>query len=206
MHGVFVICALIGGTVLLFQFVLTLIGLGGEALDVDMPDDIDVDMDVDFDADMDGDAAVDHGSSPIFGVLSFRTVVAALTFFGLGGLAANSTGAATHWVLVVAVAAGLLAMYVVYWLMRGLYRLTSEGTAKIQRAVGRHATVYLRIPGHESGTGKIQVNLQNRTMEYLAMTSGDELPTGAKVVVVDVITPTTVEVQPVLEPERIEDV
>jgi membrane protein implicated in regulation of membrane protease activity len=203
MQGVFVICALVGGTVLLFQFVLTLIGLGGEALDVDVPEDLDVDLD--FDGDVDADATVHHASSSFFGVLSFRTVVAALTFFGLGGLAAGSTGASTPWVLVVAVAAGVAAMYLVYWLMRSLHRLTTEGTARIERAVGRHATVYLRIPGHESGTGKIQIDLQNRTMEYLAMTSGDELPTGAKVVVVDVITPTTVEVQPVLEPERIEN-
>ncbi len=34
------------------------------------------------------------------------------------------------------------------------------------------------------------------------MTSGEKLPSGAKVRVVDVITSTTVEVEPVLEPER----
>lgn len=234
MTGVFMVCALIGGTILFFQVVLTLIGLGSEALDIDVPDDINVDGGADFagdaggdfdadaggdfDADAGGDFDADaggdvhgqpvahHGSSWVFGVLSFRTIVAALTFFGLAGLAADSAGAGPPVVLGVAVAAGAGAMYGVFWLMQILYRLKAEGTAKIQRALGKHATVYLKIPGHESGTGKIQVNLQNRTMEYLAMTSGDELPTGAKVVVVDVITPTTVEVQPVLEPERIEDV
>ena len=204
MTTIFLVCAAVGGTVLGFQVLMTLVGLGGDALDIDLPDD--VDADIDADVDFDGDATVHHGSSWLFGVISFKTLVAAMTFFGLAGLAANSTGASQPVVLVIAVAAGVGAMYGVYWLMQMLYRLKAEGTAKIQRAIGRHATVYLRIPGRQSGTGKIQINLQKRTMEYFAMTAGDELPTGAKVVVVDVITPTTVEVESVLEPERTENV
>ena len=206
MTAVFVVCAAVGGTVLAFQLLITLIGIGGEALDIDMPDDMDVDMDMDVDADFDADSGLHHGSSSIFGVLSFRTLVAALTFFGLGGLASQSAGASTPTVVVVAAAAGLGAMYGVYWLMQTLYRLKAEGTAKIQRTVGKHATVYLRVPGGESGTGKIQINLQNRTMEYLAMTAGEDLPTGAKVVVVDVLTPNTVAVEPFLDTERTDNV
>ena len=49
------------------------------------------------------------------------------------------------------------------------------------------------------------MNLQSRTMEYLAMTSGEKLAPGSKVVVVGLITPTTVEVEPVLEPETAGD-
>jgi hypothetical protein len=61
--------------------------------------------------------------------------------------------------------------------------------------VGQRGTVYLRVPGGRSGTGKIQFNLQNRTVEYLAVTAGEELPTGTKVIVVGVVDPTTLEVQ-----------
>jgi hypothetical protein len=240
MTVIFGLCAAIGGTILLCQVILTLVGMAGHAFDVDVSGDVGHDFGGDFHgdvgagvhgdvgADFHGDAAggdvhVDAGGHflgdaadaqhaeahpstvRIFGVLSFRSVVAALTFFGLAGLAAGSATDSTLTVLAVAVAAGVGAMYGVYWLMRGLYQLQAEGTVRIQRSVGRHATVYLKIPGHQSGTGKIQVNLQNRTMQYLAMTPGDELPTGAKVVVVDVITPDTVEVEPVPEPERVRD-
>jgi hypothetical protein len=249
MTVVFGLCAAIGGTILLCQLVLTLVGLAGHAFDVDVSGDVGHDFGGDFHgdvgADFHGDVATDfhgdvaadfHGDAAgglhgdagadvhvdtaghaghgehahpstvrIFGVLSFRSVVAALTFFGLAGLAAGSATDSTLTVLAVAAAAGVGAMYGVYWLMRGLYQLRAEGTARVRAALGRHATVYLKIPGHQSGTGKIQINLQNRTMEYLAMTPGDELPTGAKVVVVDVITPDTVEVEPVPEPERVED-
>ena len=215
MTAVFVVCAAVGGTILACQVVLTLIGLGGEAFDIDVDGgdaghdlggDFHGDAGTDFHGDADsGGHAGDHaGSSWVFGVLSFRSIVAALAFFGLAGLAAESTNASTPTVIVVAVAAGIAAMYGVYFMMRTLYRLKAEGTAQIQRAVGRHATVYLRVPENQSGTGKIQINLQNRTMEYLAMTSGDEIPMGAKVEVVDVVTADTVIVKPVLETERVD--
>ncbi len=87
MIPLFVVCAAIGGTLLLCQLVLTLMGLGGDAFDLDVDSDVgaDVDMDVDMDVDADAGESGHHGSSWIFGVISFRSVVAALTFFGLAG-------------------------------------------------------------------------------------------------------------------------
>ena len=78
--------------------------------------------------------------------LSFRTIVAALAFFGLAGLAAQSAEASTPMTLGIALAAGLAAMYAVYGMMQLMYSLRAEGTVHIQRAVGREGTVYLRIP------------------------------------------------------------
>lgn len=210
MTTVFVVCAALGATILVFQFVLTMIGLGGEAVDFDVPD-VDTDVGLDFDADVDvpSDAPLGEdvhvGSSWLFGVISFRTIVAALAFFGLGGLTAQSAGLSSLQTLLVAVGAGAAAMYGVYWMMRGLSSLRSSGTPRIRRAVGRQATVYVTIPGAERGAGKIQMNLQNQTVEYLAMTSGEELPPGSKVLVIGVITPDTVAVRPVLDPERSDD-
>ena len=92
------------------------------------------------------------------------------------------------------------------WTMRGRDAASSGGMPRVEDALGQRATVYVAIPCGESGTGKIQMSLQDRTVEYLAMTSGEKLPSGSEVVVVRVITPTTVEVQPVLGPERSSDV
>ena len=195
MSYVFVVCATIGGTILVFQFVLTMIGLGGEAFDLDIPDG---DADLDFDADVD---AGHVSSSWLFGVISFRTMVAAAAFFGLAGLTAQEADISPTATLLIAIAAGAAAMYGVYWMMRGLRSLSSEGTPRIGRALNRYGTVYVTIPAEKSGSGKIQMNLQSQTVEYLAMTSGDALAPGSKVVVVDVITPTTLEVQLVPEAE-----
>jgi len=214
MTTVFIICAALGGTVLVIQFIMALIGLGGDMLDMDVSADVGHDIgggdfhgdlgggDLhggDFHTDHGGDShahdATTHGSTWLFAVVSFRTVVAALAFFGLAGLWAQASDVSAPMVLLVAAAAGVLAMFLVYWLMLGLTKLQAEGNVRIQRAVGQRGTVYLRVRGNRSGTGKIQFNLQNRTMEYLAVTAGEELPTGTKVIVVGVVDPTTLEVR-----------
>jgi hypothetical protein len=79
--------------------------------------------------------------------------------------------------------------------MQSLAKLHSDGTVRIERALGAPATVYLTIPGQKSGAGKVQVKVQNRLVEYQAITSQQqELSTGANVVVVAVVNPGTVEV------------
>lgn len=200
---VYSVCAVLGGTVLACQFVMTLLGLDHADMHDDVPHDFGHDSVHDTGHDGDdahGDHA--HGSSWFFGMLTFRTVVAALTFFGLAGLAGGSAEMPAALTLVIALAAGAAAMFGVHWMMQTLYRLKSDGTVRIDRAVGRQGTVYLRIPAHQSGVGKVHVNVQNRTMEYEAMTSQAELPVGAKIVVVNVAGPDTVQVELVPEPQR----
>ncbi|HLA85806.1 MAG TPA: hypothetical protein VJL29_13530 [Thermoguttaceae bacterium] len=211
MTAVFVVCAALGGAVMVVQFVLALVGFGAHALDFDVPGDLDVDAGADahFGGDFHADAGMhDSGlpehahhldSSWLFTVISFRTVVAALAFFGLAGLAAQSAEIATLPTLAIAAAAGLAAMFGVYWIMRGLMSLRAEGTAHITGTVGRTGTVYTTIPAEAVGTGKIQVNLQGRTMEYLAVTPGHLLKPGTKIIVGAVISSDTLEVEPALE-------
>jgi len=86
--------------------------------------------------------------------------------------------------------------------MRTLSRLRSDGTVRIERAVGKSGTVYLTVPAQRAGVGKVTLNLQNRTLECQAVTARSELATGAKVVVVSVIGPDTVEVAPAADVER----
>ena len=94
-------------------------------------------------------------------------------------------------------------MYGVYFLMRGLFKLTADGTERIARAVGEEATVYLTIPGENQGAGKVHVTVQHRTLEFDAVTSGEKLPTGARVIVVGVLSSDRVEVEPIVEPTEV---
>jgi hypothetical protein len=207
MTAVFVACAALGGTILVCQTVLLVFGIGAESLHGDFGGGLDH-----FGGDLHGGLGGDHGANGhdgahdddqsrgdhaarLFSVLSFRTIVAALTFFGLAGLAAQSAGASPSTVLAVAIGAGLAALYGVFYLMQTVSSLRSEGNVRIDRAVGRPASVYLKIPGHNAGSGKIQIELQNRTMEYLAMTAGEEIQTGSRVVVVAILNPATVAVE-----------
>ena len=194
MGTVFFWCALIAGTIFLVQFVLTVVGFGADDLDFmdDMPDPGDLDV-----GDVQGDVH-DHGSTWFFGVISFRTVVAALMFFGLVGLAAQQGLPGQPVVaLVVATCAGAAAMYGVHYLIQLMLRLRHDGNVRIERSVGKRGTVYVPIPGDKSGSGKVQLRMQDRIMEYQAMTGGSQqLVTGTPVEVVDVINQNTVEVKP----------
>jgi hypothetical protein len=190
MDTLFLVCAGLGGTLIVCQFLASLLGLGGE-------------HDVDHGGGDHGDLAHahDHDHSQhghgnwLLGMLTFRSVSAAVTFFGLGGLTALYYGANAPSAGGVAMGAGAGALYAVASLMRWLAGLKADGTARIDRAVGRTGSVYLRVPGSKAGAGKVQLNLQNRTVEYLAVTPGPELPTGAAVRVVGVVATDTVEVE-----------
>ncbi len=196
MTTIFLVCAVVGGTILVFQFVMTFIG-GAEG-DADVVDDIPDASDGDFGGDL--DAGDPHGSTSVFGVLSFRTIVAAVTFFGIAGMTAKTGGLPLPAQLIVAVLCGLGAMYGLYYLMRSIYGLAQTGNLKLTNTIGHTATVYLTIPGNSAGQGKVQMKVQDRLEEFPAITLGHEkLGTGAKVVVVNVVSGNTLEVEPLRE-------
>jgi membrane protein implicated in regulation of membrane protease activity len=188
MTAIFVFCAVVGGTILVCQFVLTLVGFGHD-MGGDLAHDFSGDAggDVHMHAGHDGAAgghdhdAPNHGSSWLFGVISFRTLVAAFAFFGLAGLATQSGGQNVIVQILIATASGLAAMFGTHYLVKQLGRLGEDSTVRIQRAMGREGTVYIPIPAKKESAGKVQLTLQNRLIEYEAITSGDKLPTGAKV-------------------------
>ena len=209
MSTLFLICALVGGTVMVCQFVMTIAGLGGHGMELgdagghDVPHDFGHDL-AGHDAhggDGQGqDSSDQHQSTWLFGMLTLRTLIAAVTFFGVAGKAAESADLSLPNQLLIAVVCGVAAMCLVHWLMRAFFRLSEDGTVRINRAVGQEGTVYISIPADEAGAGKITLNLQGRLMEYLAVTSGHaSLPAGARVVVVGVAGSSTLEVESLLD-------
>lgn len=230
MESVFIWCAVIGGSIFAVQFVMLLLGLdGGSDVDFDAPDldvpDLDVpDVDVpDIDADVDmpeADAAdhvsfkdgdvdfdkvpdsFDHSDAWFVGIVTFRSLVAAVTVFGLTGLAA-SKHLPPEKTIALAVLAGVGMLYLVGWSFKQLYKLQSDGTVRIQDTVGCPAVVYLSIPGQHEGAGKVTVKVAERTMEYRAMTNGDSLKTGTPVIVSSIISEDTLEVQSQLPTEAV---
>lgn len=211
MEHFYQVCALLGATIFLGQFVLSLVGLAG---DHEVSGDTGGDH---FDGGGDhadggghaggeahhgGTAGHESANAWFIKLLSVRTVIAGLTFFGLGGLTANASGVRPLESLVIAAVCGFAALYLVGWAMRTLMRLRADGTVHIENALGQSALVYLTIPGHRAGKGKITVTVQNRTMEYEAETEHEPLPTGALVQVVAIAGPDTVEVVPAPEPAR----
>ncbi len=178
METAFLLCAVLGGTLVVCQMLASVFGMMG-----------------DTDSDTDHDDA--HHDNFFLGMLTVRTVSSALLFFGLGGLTSLYYGADEPAAFGVAIGAGLAALYLVATLMKSVAKLKADGTARVERAIGRPGTVYLRIPAGRSAAGKIQMMLQNRTVEYQAVTAGNELPTGTAIKVVAIVNSDTVEVEAV---------
>jgi hypothetical protein len=197
MTYVYLICFLVGSPLLVVQFLLSLLGFGHQ----DAPGGDHDFHSGDHDAHASGhqdvhDSGHDSYVTWFVGLLSLRTLAAALTFFGLAGLSA-SMNLQEPMVLAVAVAGGAAAFVIVAWLMKTMNKLKADGTVRMERAVGKNGTVYLTVPANKAGAGKVTLNLQNRTVEYQAITPAGELPTGAKVVVTAIVSADTVEVAPV---------
>jgi hypothetical protein len=201
MHNVYFYCALVGGTLLLIQIVLQIIGLGGEG-DLDHAGG-DSDFHVDgAEPDIHGDAHVGdpaHGTAGnlFFGILSFKALVSFTAIFGLTGLSLEDSGLSQLHETTIALLAGLVAMVAVAWMMRTLYRLGSSGTVVLDNALGHTATVYLRVPANGEGRGKVTVEIQKRSVELTAVTDGEEIATGRIVTIVEVLPNETVKVTPV---------
>ena len=174
----FLVCAALGGGVLIVQLLLGLLGV----------------------IDAGSDAHVGHGHEHVQSVsegldlLSVRALSAGLSFFGIGGLVGMLTPLGLLVAIPLALIAGVAAMYGTAVAMRWMLGFEDDGTVLIHGAVGATGTVYLAIPGERQGSGKVTLTLQNRIVEYQAVTSAAPLPTGAAIMVVDVVGPDTVDV------------
>src|SRR5262245_28622548 len=185
MYTFFLVCAGVGGTLILLQFLAGSLGFGGDHGDAGRHD-----LAGHHDA-----ASGEHGDGNWFlGLLTFRALSAAVAFFGLGGLIAGYYDMPNSAQLATATLSGFAALYLVATLMKMLYQLRADGTVRLDQAVGRTGTVYLRVPAEKTGPGKVTLNLQNRTVELEAFTAAHELPTGTPVRVVAVLGPSAVEV------------
>jgi hypothetical protein len=197
METVYTIALVLGGIVLVFQFVLSLFGLGDHDGDIGGMHHGDVGGgDVGHDGSL-HPAGVDgsHLTNWFYEIISIRTLAAGATFFGLTGNGALAWGYSPYGAFVMAAAAGGGAMYGVYWIYKQMYRLQNSGTENIRNAIGAAAVVYIPVPASGAGAGKVTFRLQNRLVEYLAVTDEEtRLATGEKVVVVAIAGSDTVRV------------
>jgi hypothetical protein len=149
--------------------------------------------DSDADAPEGGDLHGDVGDAQ--GAVSFRTVVAFLTFFGIGGMAADSAGLGPLASALIAIGCGSIAFWLMALALAQLHRLRSAGNVDIRNAVGAEGKVYLPIPAERAGSGRVTVPIQGRTAQFLAITRGQRLETGQLCRVVGVHAGDTLEVE-----------
>ena len=136
----------------------------------------------------------ESGLSALGKKLTFQTIVAFVTFFGVGGLSAIGFGWSSGASLATAVVVGMAAMVLLAYAFGGLRRLQGSGTLRLSDAVGEVGRVYLRVPAGNGGVGKVTLAIQGRTEEIRAVTPGPELRSGEPIVVTRVLDGRTIEV------------
>jgi len=177
MHDIYLYCLLLGGIVLIVQILLGLFA-GSDSL----PEPLQL-----------GEAGAEDGLD----LLSVRTIAAGTLLFGATGLWLASRGMPTLVHAPLAAIAGVGAAIGTAYLTRQILKLESDGSLRLENAVGESGTVYLPVPAQREGYGMIQLALQGRTVELRAVSDAAAvLPTGAAVIVVALLDGDTVEVTP----------
>lgn len=174
---------IVAGVVTLVLAVLTLFGLG------------------DHDADFSGSdlAAGDHldGSS----LLSVKPLTGFFLGFGWGGGIALDYNLPLGVAIVIALVNGSVLMVVLAFLIRAIYSLRTDGTRKINDAIGAIGTVYVTLPPSRASGGQINVTVSGRLETLAAINAAlHAVPSGEKVRVVSVVDTNTVLVEPLALP------
>lgn len=153
-----------------------------QAIGVFMGFDADSDIDLSTDVIEGGDADFDADG---FHLISVKSIIAFLLGFSWTGVLFYDQLSPT--VLgVVSLVVGLLFMSSVAFLLFQIKKLDRDNTFRLEKTVGLTADVYLRIPAGRSETGKITVSL-NGSMHELEAVSDTDIPTGAKVRILETV-------------------
>lgn len=175
--------------VLAIQTILLIFGLAGGGGDrADEGFDFDSDGETDFELDLDPD--IPHGDNVAeaadggLRLFTVRGFIAFFTVFGWGGLALLRANVPVLPSVLIAAVLGMGSMLVMAVIFKLCMRLQSDGTMRLENAIGQSGSVYLTIPPARQGRGKVEVMVQEQMRELEAVTDDkDPLPTGCEVVV-----------------------
>lgn len=180
--------------IFLWQFISSLIGLGGAEVDADIDaDGLDLD-------DIEAHAIEEAGETiTAFKILSLRAILAFCTMFSWAEALYLSLGKNVADATLYAVLWGLAGWVVVALLVNLMRKLAETGTPRLATCVGRRGMVYLDIPAN--GQGEVRVLVSGTISHVKARSSeGRAVSAGAPIRVLSVLDSSTVEVEPADKP------
>lgn len=169
MQKLFWFIAIPTSIIFLIQTIMTFIG-------VDAADGVEVDFDGDL----------GHADAP-FQLFSFRNLVNFLLGVGWGGISFYSTIENKMMLTAVALLAGIAFVWLFFFMMRQIQGLAENNTFSLNDTLHKTGQVYLSIPPHKSGKGKVQISAKGASHELDALTNSDhKLETGSMIRVVSI--------------------
>ena len=181
--------------IFIIQTIMTFIG-ASDAGDFDLDtgtDGLDGHMDSAGDA---ADAAEGAHLGSGMPLLTFRNMVNFFLGFGWTSVLLHQKIGSTSLLMIVSIIVGIALVFLVMYIFKWLASMQQSGNINVYKAaVDCQGKVYLTIPGERSGTGKVQITINNSVREYSALTDGPELKTGTDIKVVDVVSSDTLLVE-----------
>lgn len=206
----------IPATVMLFlQTIMLLLGIGGshdtdshtDGHFGDSHDDFADNIHLGDDADFADDLSIDHpehiGHAHHDAGLRLFTVRGIIAFFSVGGwlgVVLGETKLHTSLVILISLLSGLISLIVTALILKWSLKLQDSGNIDIRGALGKTAQVYIPIPANGKSFGKVTFVLQDRYVEYSAITQHSEtLKTDSLVKITGIINQSTLIVKPIAE-------
>lgn len=185
---IFWIFAFPSTAVFILQIIMTFIGLGDQG---DIIDDIQDSVgelpgeSVELDINDNGGEFLDFKYR--FKLVTLRSVVVFFTIFSWTGIVATTSGVGKIATIIIALISGFVMMFVIAYIYYFLTKFIEDGTMNTKNAINKEGIVYLTIPRKREGVGKVEVVVQGALRLLEAVTDGDGIPTGSKVVVINII-------------------
>jgi hypothetical protein len=135
----------------------------------------------------DADASIDSDDGIGFQFISIKNLIGFFTIFSWTGIAAINAGKSITFTIIISVLAGLAMMALMGLLIYYMGKLVEDGSLKLNNAIGKTGSVYLKIPAQRKGTGKVQVQIQGfQTLDAITDDEND-IATGAIIEIVEII-------------------
>ncbi len=189
-------CVAIPSTlILVIQSVLIIIGLTDGAPDINVSDTSGLDgLDCDCagcdpgDAlDASGNEFINPADAGALHLFTFQGIVTFLCVFAWSGILTYIGCGLIPVALIVGFILGGGAMYGVAKIIQLMGRLAESGNIVAKTYLGETGTVYIPIPANGTGTGKVNISLGERYVEFTAITEEkNELKSGETVRVTDI--------------------
>lgn len=166
----------------IIQMFLLIIGIEGSVEDFEIQSDIDLDTSTDID---DYDNSNLEPNAPLK-LVTLRNIVIFFTIFSWTGIMGSRNDYSKIFTILLGVILGSLVILILSIVYKFIIRLTESGNMDLKYSIGATGQVYLTILENGKRGGKVQVTFQSSLRELDAITYGDRIPTGVKIIVIGV--------------------
>jgi hypothetical protein len=138
----------------------------------------------------DFDHDTDNADGSIDGIMQYFTLRNLINFllgFSWGGIGFYNTIDNKVLLVMAALGTGIIFVALFFYIIQQVRKLEENNSFDIKSAIGKDADVYLHIPSKGAGNGKVQISIKGAIHELDAVSAAGDLPTGSKVLVLDVL-------------------